>query len=378
MTAPRRATGITRRQALSAALALPWAGLAPAGARDRDLLLALIGQCLVRHDLRRHPWPGYDALAKRLRAQHACFTDLEVALTGPRSGAPTRAPDTVHTADPVVLDCLRDFGVTLLATSNNHAFDVGTGGILDTMAALRARGLAFAGTGETLAQASAPAFLDTRGGRVALVAAAAGMVRDGGAATAARAGVHEIRRGAAGGLHGDDVERMLESLRVAARRGGVVLAYLHNHLWEPEVERTADWQREFARRCIDAGANLFAAHGPPLLHGIETYRGAPLFHGLGSFIFQTRKAEERYDDPNWESLVVECRFEGGRFRGARLSPVQLARVGVRGPEDLETRGRPSPATPAEARATLARLAALSGRLGHRLTDDGRVATLAGA
>jgi hypothetical protein len=75
--------------------------------------------------------------------------------------------------------------------------------------------------------------------------------------------------------------------------------------------------------------------------------------------------------------VVECRFEAGKFRGARLSPVQLARVGVDGPDDYETRGRPSPATRAEARATLARLAALSGRLGHRLHGDGQVATLAG-
>jgi poly-gamma-glutamate synthesis protein (capsule biosynthesis protein) len=378
MNARRDAVRITRRQALLGALALPMMGSARAGAGARHLSLALVGQCLIRHDLRSQPWPGFAPLAKRLRAHDACFSDLEVALEGPRRGAPTRAADTLHTADPVVLDCLRDFGVNLLATSNNHAFDVGTGGILDTMAALRARGLAFAGTGDSLAEASAPAVLQTRGGPVALVAAAAGMIREGGAATSSRAGVHEIRRGAAGGLDAGDVERMLESLRLAARAGGVVIAYLHNHLWEPEVERTADWQREFARRCVDAGASVFAAHGPPLLHGLETYRGAPLFHGLGSFIFQTRKGDDRYDDANWESLVVECRFEAGKFRGARLAPVQLARVGVDGPDDYETRGRPSPASRAEARATLARLAALSGRLGHRLEVDGRVATLAPA
>lgn len=380
MTSPHDAAGCTRRQAVLGALALPLLASSPSQARSHggELSLALIGQCLIRHDLRRHPWPGFDELAERLRAHDACFSDLEVVLTGPRMGAPTRAVDTVHTADPVVLDCLRGFGVTLLATSNNHAFDVGTGGILDTMAALRARGLAFAGTGETLAEASAPTFLDTRGGGVALVAAAAGMIREGGAATATRAGVHEIRGGAAGGLDPGDVDRMLGSLRAAARRAEVVIAYLHNHLWEPDVARTADWQREFARRCVDAGASLFAAHGPPLLHGVETYRGAPLFHGLGSFVFQTRKAEDSYDDPNWESLVVECRFERGRFRGARLTPVQLARVGINGPDDLETRGRPSPATRTESQATLARLSELSSRLGHRLRANGDSAILSPA
>ncbi len=366
----------TRRLLLAGALALGVSTVAPARTKRSGLSLALLGQCLIRHDLRARPWPGLAPLAARLRAQDACFSDLELAILGPRAGAPTRAADTLHTADPVVLDCLAEFGVNLLATSNNHAFDIGTGGILDTMAALRARGLVFAGTGETLAAASAPAFLKTNGGRVAVVAAAAGMVRDGGAATATRAGVHEIRRGVGGGLDADDVERMLLSLRAAAREADVVIAYLHNHLWETDVARTADWQRQFARRCVEAGASLFAAHGPPLLQGVETWRGAPLFHGLGSFIFQTRKSVDSYDDPNWESLVVECRFEGGRFRGAQLRPVQLARVGADGPDDFETRGRPSPATRDEARATLARLAALSQRLDHRLRVDGEVATLA--
>jgi poly-gamma-glutamate synthesis protein (capsule biosynthesis protein) len=196
------------------------------------------------------------------------------------------------------------------------------------------------------------------------------MIRDGGAATDTRAGVHELRKGANGGLDAGDVERMLDSLRRARREADVVLAYLHNHLWESDVSRTADWQREFARRCVEAGAGVFAAHGPPLLHAVETWRGAPLFHGLGSFIFQTRKADDAYGDVNWESVIAECRFEGNRFAGAELLPVQLARIGVAGPDDLATRGRPSPASRSEARATLGRLAELSARLDYRLEVDG--------
>jgi poly-gamma-glutamate synthesis protein (capsule biosynthesis protein) len=298
------------------------------------------------------------------------FSDLEAVIAGPRAGAPTRALETVHTADAVALDCLRDFGITLLATGNNHSFDVGTGGILDTIDALRARGLQFAGSGVDLAAASAPGYQDTPRGRIALVAAAAGMIRSGGAATADRAGVHELRAAPGGGLERHDVERMLASLRTATASADVVIAYLHNHLWEADIARTSEWQREFARHCIDSGASVFCAHGTPLLQGIELYRGAPLFHGLGSFIFQTRKADDAYGDANWESVIAECRFEGGRFAGAELVPVQLARVGVAGPADLATRGRPSPASRRAARATLGRLAALSARLDYRLRIDG--------
>lgn len=362
--------------AMLGAATLPFARIGRAA--DRPFVLTLIGQCLIAHDLRRHPWPGFAPLSQRLRASDACFSDLEVALLGPRAGPPTRPAETLHTADPVVLDCLGEFGINALATSNNHAYDVGTGGILDTMDALRARGIVFAGTGATLDEAAAPAYRATPAGRLAIVCAAAGMIREGGAATPTRAGVNELRRGALGALDDADVARMIESIRTAARSADVVLAYLHNHLWEQDVTRTADWQRDLARRCIDAGAHLFAAHGPPLLHGVETYRGLPVFHGLGSFIFQTRKADEAYDDPNWESLVVECRFERGRFLGARLSPVQLARTGARGPADLETRGRPSPAGPDVGRATLARIVELSSRLGFRLpAPDGSAIVMPG-
>ncbi|MEO7775252.1 MAG: CapA family protein [Steroidobacteraceae bacterium] len=371
----KTARALSRRELLLGTLALPALGPLSAFAKEGELSLALIGQCLIAHDLRMHPWPGYAALKARLRANDACFSDFEAVIQGPRAGAPTRVLDTLHTAEPVVLDCLTDLGVNLFATSNNHAYDLGTGGILDTMAALRERKLPFAGTGETLVAASAPAYRDTRNGRVAVVAAAAGAVREGGAATAQRAGVNELRSTSAGGLDAGDVQRMLDSLKLAARNSQVVIAYLHNHLWETDNSRTADWQREFARRCVDAGASVFVAHGAPLLHGVEMYRGAPLLHCLSSFIFQTRKAEGSYGDPNWESLIVECRFAGGKFQSARLVPVQLASVGVGGPDDMTTRGRPSPATSAQARATLDRLAALSQRLGHTLQRDGKVAIL---
>ncbi|MGD9599217.1 MAG: CapA family protein [Steroidobacteraceae bacterium] len=362
-----------RRRALLGLATLPMARLTVARTPPSVFSLALIGQCLIRHDLRAQPWPGFAPLARRLHAHDACFSDLEVAIRGPGEGAPTREPGTLHTAEPVVLDCLRTFGVTFLATSNNHAFDVGTGGILDTIDALRVRNFAFAGSGRTLAEAAAPAYQQTSAGRLAVVAAAAGKIRDGGAATDARPGVHELRS-AVGGLDASDVERMLGSLRLAAREADVVIAYLHNHLWADDISDTPDWQRTFARRCVDAGAGVFVAHGAPLLQGLELYRGAPLFHGLGSFIFQTRKPADAYGAPNWESLLAECRFDKGRFTAAQLTPVALSATGVGGLDDYATRGRPSPAGDSRARDILGRFAGLSRQLGYRLRLDGARAT----
>jgi poly-gamma-glutamate synthesis protein (capsule biosynthesis protein) len=275
----------------------------------------------------------------------------------------------------VVLDFLADFGINLLGMSNNHVFDLSTGGVHDTLDALRARQFTFAGIGDSLAEAAAPAFRRAGTARLAIVSAATGMIREGGAATEARAGVNEIRGTRDEGLRADDVARVTEAIRRARAEADVVIAYLHEHQWfawktDPAV--TQDWQREVARRMIDAGASVFVAHGPPLMHGIEMYRGAPLLHGLGSLFFQTRKPPDAYGVENWRSVVAECRFVDGRFAEAQLRPVVLAAVGEDGPEDFETRGRPTLASGDSAMQILEALAQKSRRLGYRLrVRDGR-------
>lgn len=352
---------VMRRNLLRAGLA---AAIAPASAgllaRPGGPRVALLGQALITRDLDDANWPGREALIRRLARSDVRFTDLEVVIRGPRAGAPTRSdPMTVHDADPAVIDALGRLGVNLAATSNNHVFDLGTGGILDTMAALRAREIPFAGTGVDLAAAAAPALLTTRAGTVALVACATGMVRPGGAATESRPGVHELRLGADGLFDSGDVARMHASIAAARQRADAVIAYQHNHYWEGQNWRTSERQRIFARSCIDAGASVFAAHGAPLLHGIEVYKGAPLFHCLGNFIFHTRKAEDHYGPEAWQGVIAECRFDKGRFAGAQLIPVQLEPEGP-------NRGRPALATAAEGRIILDRLATLSDGLGYRL------------
>lgn len=370
-----RSPVLHRRAILLGAGALACTGPALGGATSA-LRLTVIGQSLIRHDLRRRPWPDMRRISARLRSSHAVFSNLEVAIRGAREGAPTRASDTLHVADPVVIDCLRDMGVTALSTSNNHAFDVGTGGVIDAIEALKARNMPFAGTGLDLAAASAPGIQETAAGRFAFVAFATGFVRAGGMATDTRAGVNEVRRDATDALLEEDIERILAAISAARRSGATVLTYQHNHYWErPDIARTPEWQRSLARRCVDAGASIFVGHGPPLLHGVETYNGAPIFYCLGSYIFQTKKEEDAYGDPNWESLIVEGRFRDGRFLGADVTPIVLNPIGVGGPDDLETRGRPHFARGGRARATLERVEALSARLGYRFEHDGRRARI---
>src|SRR5689334_11920276 len=159
----------TRRSFLQALGALALAPhIAPLhAATPGRLRFMALGQAAIQFDLREQPYDGFAPLAKYFAQADVCFTDLETPIAGPGAEKATRDTIFLKAAEPVVLDCLKALSVNLLALSNNHAWDFGTGGVLATLNAVRAHGFAYAGTGENLAQASAPGYLDSRAGRVA-------------------------------------------------------------------------------------------------------------------------------------------------------------------------------------------------------------------
>lgn len=351
------------------------AGLAaPALASPRSILrVSLLGQALIEHAPTDREWPGRRAVAAQLARAEAVFTNLETVIKGPNAGAPTRELLTLHAAEPEVLDALKSVHVNLLATANNHAFDLGAGGIVDTVSAIRQAGLASAGSGETLDMASSPAQVLSRSGATAVVAFATGKIRPGGAATPDHAGVNELRRDPSGQPLVEDVTRILNAIAVARRSANVVLAYQHNHDWEPEQADVPAWQRDLAHRCIDAGASAFVGHGVPLLQGIEFHNRAPIFYGLGNFIFQTEKPVGAYPPESWEGVIVDCQFVEGRFSQASLIPLALNEVGLGGPDDLATRGFPQLAGRAQSAAILRRIEERSRAFGAPLGLTGSAA-----
>ncbi len=354
--------------------------LAGETAAAEPLRVVLTGQALIKHDLREAAAEKFAATRALLAAGAAdvVFTNLEVAIDNGR-GKPTRTNQFFHATKPAVLDALQGWGFNLLALSNNHAFDLGPEGVLGTIDAVKARGFVHAGTGATLAAASAPAILTTKRGRVALVSFGSGKLGEGAAATATRAGLNEVRLDEKSReIVREDAERVFAALRAAAAAAEVVIAYQHDHYWEPDNRVTPAWKRPFAKACIDAGATVFISHGAPLLHGIELHRGRPIFYDLGGLVFHTVTAPGYYLPEVWEGAIARAEFSGGRVTALTLHPIALNEKGAGEPPDpgfYRTRGAPAPATGAQARAILERVARLSAAFGTKLAVEGDAARL---
>jgi len=244
------------------------------------------------------------------------------SCTSTTTSVVTRPASSVfwHCASPKVLDVLSKLGFNIVEGANNHAADCGFEGIDCLIRHLHARKMSFAGVGYNLQQAAAVSYVNTQphtsscsvSYRVAHVAFAS-KVPAGSEATDTRPGVNSLSMIDPVNyiLHPEEAERVLCSLSEARENADVVIAYHHCHYLSNPVNIPGElgyWKIEFARACIDAGATMYVGHGDPRLQGIEIYRGYPIFHCLGSLIFQTKTKLGFYGQEVWESVIVQIQY----------------------------------------------------------------------
>jgi poly-gamma-glutamate capsule biosynthesis protein CapA/YwtB (metallophosphatase superfamily) len=356
--------------------------------QSSSLNITLAGQSMIRSDIRVHTPTAVATISPLLRGD-VIFTNFEATVIEKEQST----HDGRFLSPPEALDALQALGFNLVALSDNHSFDLKVPGIQNTLREVMSRNLVHAGIGNTLEEAAAPGYLHTPKGTVALVAMASGLIAEGGSATATRPGVNELRIEAGGKPNEstsvlpaepgnepnpEDKRRILQSIRDARQRADLVIVYEHNHVFLnrpfgalfseelPERLAPADWLKKWTHEEIDAGADIIVMHGAPLLHGVEIYRGRPIFFDLGNFIFQVPPANINLDEPIiWESVVAHVEFQGKNLQSITFQPIVMNKIG-QGQADtqdehtnnlfLQTRGLPTPAKGDQARYILQRLA----------------------
>jgi len=361
-------------------------------AQSPALSITLAGQSMIRSDIRAHAPSAVPIIASLLKGD-VVFTGFEATVLDESKGQSRM--DGRFLSPPEALEALKTFGFNLLALSNNHAFDLKVPGIQNTLEQVNRLNLAHAGTGNTIDEAAAPGYLKTPKGTVALVAMASGLVAAGGSATANRPGVNELRV-EANKPNEEDSQRILQSIREARKRADLVIVYEHNHVFDkpfgtimleelPERLGPPDWLKRWTHAEIDAGADIIVMHGAPLLHGVEIYRGRPIFYDLGNFFYQVPPTIISLDEPIcWESVVAYVEFQGTNLRSIQFRPIAQNKIG-QGQADtqdphannlfLQTRGLPTPAKGEQARYILERLADLSRPFGTTIVVKGDTAEI---
>jgi len=305
-------------------------------------------------------YEGYNELAPFIKQGDARFFNLETTLNREgEAGASQFSGGTYLRTNPEVLDDIKKFGFNMTSFNNNHALDFFYDGFEATLDAVNKSGIIHSGAGRNLAEASAPKYLETKNGRVALIAVNSSfspsmMAGEQSPRVVGRPGINGLRIESHIELPQKDIDyikkiakatninaqkeitrkegyfpeladnecelgelkfitgeeprfvmkineadmlRVEKAIYEAQLQADYIMISVHSHQLSGDAKETpSEFLKEFAHRCIDAGAHAIVGHGPHLLRPIEVYKDCPIFYSLGDFILQLYNVEIAPED----------------------------------------------------------------------------------
>ena len=313
-----------------------------------------VGDAIIQRRIQRD-FLGYAELTPFISQGDARFFNLETTLN--REGecyASQFSGGTYLRTYPEVLSDLRHFGFNMTSFNNNHTLVFSYPGMFKPLDALEESRFVHSGVCYNHALASAPSYLDTNEGRVALISVNTSfhptmMAGNQNGKYPGRPGVNGLRveekltvdhedfifikkladnmkinaendisrkEGYLSALpdkfaeFGDkkfelgektcrrlylnevDMARIEKSIYEASFEADYVIVSIHSHEIEGESkEEVPSFLSEFSHRAIDTGADAIIGHGPHLLRPIEIYNDKPIFYSLGDFILELYSVE---------------------------------------------------------------------------------------
>lgn len=244
-----------------------------AHASSGDASLIFVGDIMVAEtpgELIARGEDPFQPFAALLSSHDVRIGNLECVVA--TTGTAEEKPYTFR-ADPRTLPVLkRHFDAVSLA--NNHSGDFGKAAFAEQLALMDKAGLPYFGGGRDATAAHAPWIVERNGVRIALLGYVEFKPRSF-EADASRPGV------AWSGEDDDVIEDIVAARRV--HRADIVIPFMHWG-WEDEPDPSPRL-RAFARRMIDAGADMVVGGHPHVTQGAEYYRGKPIIYSLGNFLF---------------------------------------------------------------------------------------------
>ncbi len=140
--------------------------------------------------------------------------------------------------------------IEVVSITNNHTYDYGKEGYLDTIKALNNAGILWSSEDKTL-------YLNKNGYIIALISASL--------------------------YSGAQTKKIADRIKVASTKSDYQIVYFHGGkeaIYEPEP-----WKIKACHQLVDAGADLVIGNHPHRLQPFEIYKGVNIIYSLGNFCF---------------------------------------------------------------------------------------------
>ena len=194
-------------------------------------------------------------------------------------GTPTEGKTFTFRADTDAVSYLGDMGADVAIVANNHVYDFGEQGLLDTLDTLDQVSIHALGAGRNIGEASAPVYFIVNDMKIALIAATQIERLD-------NPDTMEATETSPGVFRCWNPEKLCEVIAQAKAESDFVIVCVH---WGTENESDPDWaQTDQAPLYAQAGADLIVGDHPHCLQGITYCGNTPVLYSLGNFWFNSK------------------------------------------------------------------------------------------
>jgi poly-gamma-glutamate capsule biosynthesis protein CapA/YwtB (metallophosphatase superfamily) len=248
-------------------------------------------------------WP-FLKISDKLKQADIVFGNLE----GPISDK-GEEPDKISSFEmsPKVIEGLNYAGFNILSVANNHVSDYGPEAFEDTLLRLKTAGIDFTGGGQNEAAAKMPLIREVNGTKLSFLA------YNENCTSSEKA---EVTRPGINCLTGDDLESFKEEISQAKESADIIIVSLH---YGKEFTQTlSQFQVDFSKAAIDAGADLVIGHHPHVIQKYEKYKDKYIFYSLGNFVF-----DENFSEETMQGLMVRAVVENKKIKSVEPIKTQI-------------------------------------------------------
>jgi poly-gamma-glutamate synthesis protein (capsule biosynthesis protein) len=200
--------------------------------------------------------------------------------------------------DPKAIEGLDFAGFDILSLANNHAFDYGRKALEDTFLRLKAAGIDYIGAGFNEGEAFGPIIKEIQGTKIGFLAYTnlgpetwKATTKDSGIALIDRKSFERIKR---------DIERTKKEVNILI---------VSLHAGEEYSTQPTQFQIDFSKMVIDAGADIMIGHHPHVVQKSDQYKTGYIFYSLGNFVF-----DQSFSKETMEGEIVKVLIENDKIK----------------------------------------------------------------
>ncbi len=236
------------------------------------------------------------------------FANLEAPII---NGRTIKDGEMVFRVDEDILPTLKQMNFSVFSLANNHIFNFGEKGFLNTLNLLDKFNIQYPGAGKNFAEAHQPKIIERNNIKFAFLAYNdVDLTVPIAKATENHCGIAIM----------DNLVQLQQDVANAKKMANFVIVSMHagdEFQYEPE-----QYKIDFAHAAIDAGADLVIGHHPHVLQSIEKYKNGYIFYSLGNFVF-----DQMWSNETRESMALRIIFSPKTIKAIQIYPIFIENSG---------------------------------------------------